>query len=384
MRRASGSIPKSVGLLISSPNAKVHYHADVPGQSLWQLRGEKRVFVYPDRAPFLRDGDIENVVRGVTEEEIHYEPWYDAHAQGIDLMPGEMMHWPLNAPHRVDNLDCMNVSITTEHWTPAIRRNFAMRYGNGLLRQHGWTPKSKDLYGPNLWAKVALTAAWRLRASRSASPSAARCGSISIRRRRACCGRSLPPAEDAQRRRALRALLFSTGAAVLYPVRDGLRHARVILVVLSRNDHHPRHPAGAGAHGGAGRAVFVDWNTHRGWVEERLSAALGGRVEVGGDIDLRLLPAPRMALDLSWRGAGEGAPRIDVDRAQLEIAVAPLLQGIVRFVEARLERPRVSASLGADGAVGLPQPERAEGSSPSSASRFATAKFLSPARARNR
>ncbi|MBX9757128.1 MAG: cupin-like domain-containing protein [Beijerinckiaceae bacterium] len=157
-----GVYSKSVGLLISSPGAKVHYHADVPGQSLWQLRGEKRVFVYPDRAPFLRDGDIENVVRGVTEEEIHYEPWYDAHAHVIDLKPGEMLHWPLNAPHRVDNLDCMNVSITTEHWTPAIRRNFAMRYGNGVLRQHGWTPKSKDLYGPNLWAKVALTAAWRV------------------------------------------------------------------------------------------------------------------------------------------------------------------------------------------------------------------------------
>ncbi len=157
-----GVYSKSVGLLISSPNARVYYHADVPGQSLWQLRGEKRVFIYPDRAPFLRDSDIENVIRGVTEEEIHYEPWFDDYARVIDLKPGEMLHWPLNAPHRVDNMDCMNVSITTEHWTPVIRRNFAMRYGNGVLRQFGWTPKSKDLYGPTLWAKVALTAAWRL------------------------------------------------------------------------------------------------------------------------------------------------------------------------------------------------------------------------------
>lgn len=157
-----GVYSKSVGLLISSPNAKVYYHADVPGQTLWQLRGEKRVHIYPDREPFLRDRDIENVVRGVTEEEIHYDGWFDEHALVIDLKPGEMLHWPLNAPHRVDNMDCMNVSITTEHWTPDIRRNFAMRYGNGILRQFGWTPRSKDLHGPNLWAKVALTAAWRL------------------------------------------------------------------------------------------------------------------------------------------------------------------------------------------------------------------------------
>ena len=108
--------------------------------------------------------------------------------------------------------------------------------------------------------------------------------------------------------------------------------------------------------------LFIDWSAHRGWVEERLSAALGGRVEVGGDIDLRLLPAPRMALDnVAWRGLGDGAPRIDVERAQLEIAVAPLLQGMVRFVEARLERPRVSGSLGADGAIALPQPGAAGG-----------------------
>ena len=157
-----GVYSKSVGLLISSPNAKVYFHADVPGQTLWQLRGEKRVYIYPDRQPFLRDSDIENVIRGVTEEEIHYEPWFDEHAIVMDLKPGQMLHWPLNAPHRVDNMDCMNVSITTEHWTPDIRRNFAMRYGNGVLRQFGWTPKSQDIYGPALWAKVALTAAWRL------------------------------------------------------------------------------------------------------------------------------------------------------------------------------------------------------------------------------
>ncbi|MBX9757129.1 MAG: AsmA family protein [Beijerinckiaceae bacterium] len=103
--------------------------------------------------------------------------------------------------------------------------------------------------------------------------------------------------------------------------------------------------------------LFIDWSTHRGWVEERLSAALGGRVMVGGDIDLRLLPAPRMELEsVSWRGAGEGAPHFEASRVQLEIAVAPLLQGVVRFVEARLDTPRFTASLSSEGAVGLPQP----------------------------
>jgi hypothetical protein len=157
-----GVFRKSMGLLISSPNAQVFYHADVPGQALWQIRGEKRIWIYPNHAPFLRGRDLENIIRGTTEEEVRYEPWFDKHAQVVDLAPGDMAHWPLNGPHRVENRDCLNISITSEHWTPEIRRHFAVQYGNGIMRQFGMTPKSNDLYGPNAWAKIAMTAAWRL------------------------------------------------------------------------------------------------------------------------------------------------------------------------------------------------------------------------------
>lgn len=153
---------KSMGLLISSPNAQVFYHADVPGQALWQIRGEKRIWIYPNTEPFLKRPALENIVRGTTEEEMAYEPWFDDHAKVIDLKPGDMAHWPLNGPHRVENRDCLNISVTTEHWTPEIRRHFAVQYGNGILRKFGWTPKSADLYGPTAWAKIAMTAAWRL------------------------------------------------------------------------------------------------------------------------------------------------------------------------------------------------------------------------------
>ena len=153
---------KHLGLLISSPNAQVFYHADVPGQALWQLRGEKRIYLYPNTEPFLRRKDLENVIRGITEEEVHYEPWFDDHATVFEMKAGDMLHWPLNGPHRVENKDCLNVSLTTEHWTPEIRRHFAVQYGNGLMRTFGWTPKSQDLYGPGAWAKIGMTAMWRL------------------------------------------------------------------------------------------------------------------------------------------------------------------------------------------------------------------------------
>jgi hypothetical protein len=152
----------SVGLLVSSPRAQVFYHADVPGQALWQLRGRKRIYIYPPDLPFLEPRQIENVVRGVTEEEIAYCPWYDDYAVPHDLEAGDMLHWKLNGPHRVINLGTLNVSLTTEHWTDEIRRSFAMNYGNGVLRQLGYAPKSRSIDGIGFWAKVGLTAAWRL------------------------------------------------------------------------------------------------------------------------------------------------------------------------------------------------------------------------------
>ena len=43
-------IPKAhqESILISSPDAQVYYHADLPGQSLIQIAGRKRVYVYPE------------------------------------------------------------------------------------------------------------------------------------------------------------------------------------------------------------------------------------------------------------------------------------------------------------------------------------------------
>src|SRR5690606_38537065 len=67
-----------------------------------------------------------------------------------------------NGPHRVENYDVLNVSVTTEHWTDDIRRSQMVTVANGILRQHfGLTPKSRALEGPGFWAKAALQAGWR-------------------------------------------------------------------------------------------------------------------------------------------------------------------------------------------------------------------------------
>jgi len=153
---------RKLGLLISSPSARVFYHFDVPGQALWQVRGRKRIWIYPPTKPFLPATEVENVVRSLAMEDLSYEPWYDEYAEVYDMEPGDMLHWALNGPHRVSNLDSVCVSLTTEHWTPEIRRSYAMHYGNGILRNvANWSPRSSSLDGPAFWAKAGLTAAWR-------------------------------------------------------------------------------------------------------------------------------------------------------------------------------------------------------------------------------
>ncbi len=152
-------IARNAGILISSPNAQVPYHADLPGQSLWQIRGMKRVYVYPPVAPFLTPQKIEGIILSGVEVNMEYAPWYDSHAVVADLQPGEMMHWPLHSPHRVDNHDCLNVSLTTEYWTDPIRRTVMMNCGNAVLRSKlGITPRSEAITGPGFWAKAALQA----------------------------------------------------------------------------------------------------------------------------------------------------------------------------------------------------------------------------------
>jgi hypothetical protein len=154
---------RSMTLLISSPKVQVYYHCDVPGQMLWQMRGTKRVFVYPNKAPFLTQPAMEKIVLGEAHETIMpYEPWFDDYAEAIDLNAGEMLHWPLNCPHRVVNHDCLNVSMTTEHWSDSLRDVYVVNFANGVLRRTLGNRKfSRNISGPSFWAKAGLTAAMK-------------------------------------------------------------------------------------------------------------------------------------------------------------------------------------------------------------------------------
>jgi hypothetical protein len=149
-------------LLVSSPDAVVPYHADLPGQTLIQLVGRKRVYVYPNTPPFITPEQLEDIAIFNYELDLPYQPWFDNHAKVFDIGPGEMLSWELNAPHRVENLDSFSVSMTVSYTTDHIRRRDVVHLANGLLRHRfGYTPKTRNLGGPSFFAKKVLQKLWR-------------------------------------------------------------------------------------------------------------------------------------------------------------------------------------------------------------------------------
>ncbi|MDP2212897.1 hypothetical protein [Phenylobacterium sp.] len=148
---------RDLGVLISSANAQVFYHLDVPLVSLWQIRGTKRVWVYPPKAPFVGEEALEKIVLRESAEQFAFDPAWDAGAQEVELTPGRMVTWAQNAPHRIENGPMLNVSLSMEFMTPQALLRANVIYANGVMRRRaGMRPRLSDGVSPANLGKLAL------------------------------------------------------------------------------------------------------------------------------------------------------------------------------------------------------------------------------------
>ena len=160
-----------LGVLISSANAQVFYHLDVALVSLWQIRGWKRVWVYPVAEPFVSDEALERIVLKETAEQFDFDPAWDAAAEVHDLTPGAMVTWRQNAPHRIENGPMLNVSLSLEFMTPSALMRANVIYANGLLRRRlGARPRMHAGFTPPAVAKVAVARAAKALRLHKANP----------------------------------------------------------------------------------------------------------------------------------------------------------------------------------------------------------------------
>lgn len=159
---------RDLSVLISSPRVQVHYHLDIPLVALFQLRGEKRIWMYPRTEAMAPSEYIEDIIHMSREEELPYRKSHDDEATVYDLTPGKGLTWPQFLPHRVQNADCMNVSLSCEYMTlnSLIRANAI--YTDGLLRRISpLQPHVRESVGPTAIAKAAFARAHKVMAQRS-------------------------------------------------------------------------------------------------------------------------------------------------------------------------------------------------------------------------
>jgi hypothetical protein len=162
-------------LLISSPTAEVFYHADAQPNVLWHIRGRKKLMVYPPWDPqFLSAENRELCLLGMLMDDV-YSTSHDLHAVTFDMSPGDAATWPQSTPHRVVNVEGLNISISSEHHTHASKRRQQVAAANWFFRHRfGLPTRSLSLDGPvplvKRGAYVACRVAGKLLGRRSLVP----------------------------------------------------------------------------------------------------------------------------------------------------------------------------------------------------------------------
>ncbi|WP_428686883.1 AsmA family protein [Roseibium sp.] len=89
---------------------------------------------------------------------------------------------------------------------------------------------------------------------------------------------------------------------------------------------------------------FIDWTVYRSTFESYAERALGHKVTVLGDADLRLLPAPSIRFSDVRVGESED-PLLVVSQFNIRIELPPLLKGEIRVLDMELDRPHLSLAL---------------------------------------
>ncbi|MFL6278014.1 MAG: cupin-like domain-containing protein [Blastocatellia bacterium] len=136
MRKREGFI------FISSPASVTPYHLDPEYNFLLQIRGGKSVHIWsPEDRTVLTDEDLEDFYTSEAQNNLRFKPEHEPRAFVFELTPGRGLHFPVTAPHWVENGNGVSVSFSITFRTPASERR-AVVYGvNAALRRRGWKPR---------------------------------------------------------------------------------------------------------------------------------------------------------------------------------------------------------------------------------------------------
>ncbi len=129
-------------VFISSPGSITPYHIDPENNFLLQIRGSKTVHMFdPNDRVVLPEEKIEAFFNGAHRNLVIDESLM-ARGQYFDLPAGQGLHFPVVAPHWVQNGPDVSVSFSITFQTDSSRRRQSLHRLNAKMRKLGIKPSN--------------------------------------------------------------------------------------------------------------------------------------------------------------------------------------------------------------------------------------------------
>lgn len=155
---APGMCQKMGFVFVSSPNSVTPYHIDHENNFLLQIRGEKfvRMFNRHDRM-VLPEADIERIFAG-GHRNLEFADEFLDRSEEFKLTPGDGLHFPVHAPHFVQNGDNVSISFSITFQTEETERTKALYWMNHRLRKLKLNPSAP---GQSKWGDALKFGAYK-------------------------------------------------------------------------------------------------------------------------------------------------------------------------------------------------------------------------------
>ena len=141
VKPALGETFKREGFIfISSPGSVTPYHSDPEHNFLLQVRGNKAVHLFDanDRN-ILSEEELENFHNG-GHRNLEFREEYQQKAVSFNLEPGEALHFPVTAPHWVQNGNEVSISFSITFRSPFSEQKARLHQLNARIRKLGLNP----------------------------------------------------------------------------------------------------------------------------------------------------------------------------------------------------------------------------------------------------
>ncbi|MGI9515970.1 MAG: cupin-like domain-containing protein [Pirellulaceae bacterium] len=137
---APGMTQREGFIFISSPGSVTPYHIDPENNFLLQVRGQKQVHMYdPLDREVISEQAIEDFFAGA-HRNLEFHEALHGRGHWFNLKPGQALHFPVVAPHWVQNGDQVSVSFSITFQTDDSMRRQTLHRFNRRMRRWGLTP----------------------------------------------------------------------------------------------------------------------------------------------------------------------------------------------------------------------------------------------------